>query len=179
VIAWLSILGTWCRRLWRWRWPLALLIALSAYGLTLARLHALQREIAQRQMQWQAQALQHSERLRAAERASAERISRLAATAAQEQADAQHSLEDLRRQLRAGTLRLRERFACAVPAATGPAALAGGADGATGTGFTAADADLALGIAAAGDTAIRERNLAVAIAEQYRQTCAAGEGARP
>ncbi len=37
--------------------------------------------------------------------------------------------------------------------------------------------DVALGIAADGDAAVRERNLAIDIAEQYRQACAAGTDA--
>lgn len=155
------------------------MLALSGWGFTHARLGTARHQLAQRETQSRMQALRHSERLRAVERANAERVSRLAAIAAQEQADAQHTLEDLRRQLRAGTLRLRERFACAVPAIPGPAAAAGGADHSPRTGFTAADADIALGIAAAGDAAIRERNLAIAIAEQYRQACTAGGSLQP
>lgn len=57
--------------------------------------------------------------------------------------------------LRAGTERLRQRFRCpsgALPAAPGTP---GGRDGADGAGFTVADAEVALGIARDGDTAIR------------------------
>ena len=179
MIAWGRLIIACCRRLWRWRWPLALLLALAGWGFTHARLGAARHQLAQREAQSRTQALRHSERLRAVERANAEHVSRLAAIAAQEQADAQHTLEDLRRKLRAGDLRLRERFTCVVPATPGPAAAAGGADRSPGTGFTPADADIALGIAAAGDAAIRERNLAIAIAQQYRQACSAGGSLQP
>lgn len=177
MTAFLATLWAWCLRAWRWRWQLLLALALATHGITLHRLQTLQHTATQRELQLRQQALAQSERMRAAERAQAERTAHTAAIAAQEQARADQELDTLRQRLRAGTERLRERFGCEVPAAADPAAPAGGTDGSTRTGFTDADADVALGIAADGDAAVRERNLAIDIAEQYRQACAAGTDA--
>ena len=172
MIAFFATLWPWCLRAWRWRWQLLLVISLAAHGLTLHRLKTLQHTATHRELQLQQQSLAQSERTRAAERALAERTANTAALAAQEQARADHELDTLRRRLRAGTERLRQRFVCGVPTAAGPASIAGGTDDPARTGFTDADADVALGIAADGDAAVRERNLAVEIARQYRQACA-------
>ena len=177
MTALLATLWPWCLRAWRWRWQILLALSLAGHGITLQRLHALQRASTARENRLQQQALAQSERMRAAERAQAERAAHTASLAAQEQARADQELDTLRQRLRAGTERLRERFVCEVPAAADPATPAGGADGSARTGFTDADADVALGIAADGDAAIRERNLAIDIAEQYRQACASGKDA--
>ena len=177
MITFLATLWPWCLRVWRWRWQLLLALSLAAHGLTLHRLKTLQHTATQRELRLRQQVLAQSERMRAVERAQAERTAHTAALAAQEQARADQELDTLRQRLRAGTERVRDRFVCEVPAAADTATAAGSTDGSTHTGFTDADADVALGIAADGDAAIRERNLAIALAEQYRQACEAGSDA--
>jgi len=123
--------------------------------------------------------------LRARDAAHAVTVADLAAQHARDQTDAEHAMDDLRRQLRAGDLRLRARFQCASPAVagglpdTGAGAVAGGADGTAHAGLGAADAEFLVRIVADGDAAIRERNLAVAVAEQYRAACSAPAAVTP
>lgn len=99
--------------------------------------------------------LADTERARAAEQRLAAEQSAIAWRLFQDNHHAKIEIDRLRADLAAGTLRLRQRFACPatrVPATPGTAA---GSDGANATGFTAADAGIALGIAADGDRAVR------------------------
>lgn len=102
-----------------------------------------------------ADALAATEAARAAEQRLAAEQSAIAWRLFQDNYHAQIEIDRLRADLAAGTLRLRQRFSCPtsrVPATPGTVA---GSDGANATGFTAADADTAFGIAADGDRAIR------------------------
>jgi hypothetical protein len=157
---------------YRWQVVVAAVGALAA----VFALHAgsLQRTIDQQALSALKTAQQHSERLRVAEAAHAIAVSNIEAQAAQEQSNAQEQLSILRDRLRTGDIQLRKRFTCATASGTAElAANAGNAAEEARTGFTAADADTAVRIAAAGDDAIRERNLAVAIAGEYRAACLA------
>lgn len=105
--------------------------------------------------QQSAAALAAAETARAAEQQLAAEQSAIAWRLFEDNHHAQIEIDRLRADLAAGTLRVRQRFACpANRLPTTPTAAAGG-DGADAAGFTAADASIALGIAADGDRAIR------------------------
>lgn len=146
-------LRTWLR--------LAAVVALVAFALLLRRHYI---DVGERRVQalWDAASanqtaatLADTERARAAEQRLSAEQSAIAWRLFQDNYHAQIEIDRLRADLAAGTLRVRQRFAC--PATRVPATpdATTGSDGANATGFTAADARIALGIAADGDRAIR------------------------
>lgn len=99
------------------------------------------------------------ERHRAEYRAIADRFLK-------EQADAQIEADRVIADLRAGTLRLRQRFTCPATAGMpGAAADSGGADEASPRGFGVEDAGVALGIARDADAIARQLNALIEAAE--------------
>jgi hypothetical protein len=177
---------------WNFRWPIAVVCAAAFAAVFWADARQMELQLKQAHVERAESeakrahaAADYLKALRARDAAHVLNVAAMAAQHAREQTDAERTMDDLRRQLRAGDLRLRARFQCApAPAAgglpdagAGPAA--GGADGAAHTGLDAADAEFLVRIAADGDAAIRERNLAVAVAEQYRAACSAPASVMP
>lgn len=152
----------------RFRWQVAVAVFAIAAGVQTLYAGQLQQQIATQRADAAEAALAYADTVRTAEQAHAKNLADLAAKAAQEQADADREIEDLRARVRAGDLQLRKRFTC--PQATGAAGGAdpGGAGGGEASGLTPADADFLVRIAAEGDAAIRERNLCIAVAREYR-----------
>jgi hypothetical protein len=153
----------------KFRWPIAVLAFAMWGGLQWLHADQLRDTLATQETKAAKAALAYTNTVRAAEQAHAANLADIAAKAAQEQADAHREIEDLRDRLRRGDLQLRKRFTCP-RAAAGAAggADAGGAAGEEGTGLVAADAEFLVRIAAEGDDAIRERNLCIAVANEYR-----------
>lgn len=177
---------------WKFRWPIAVVCAAAFAAVFWADARQMELQLKQAHVERAESAAKRAHAavdylnaLRARDAAHAVTVADLAAQHARDQTDAEHAMDDLRRQLRAGDLRLRARFQCATAAvagglpAAGAGAVAGGADGATHAGLGAADAEFLVRIAADGDAAIRERNLAVAVAEQYRAACSAPAAVTP
>lgn len=153
----------------KFRWQVAL-VAIGLWGgAQWAHANALMLTIAQQDAKAAAAALSYTNAVRAAEQAHAKNLADIAAQAAREQADAQRQIEDLRDRLRRGDLQLRKRFTC--PRTTAGAAVgaaAGGVAGGEEAGLGTADAEFLVRIAAEGDDAIRERNLCIAVVNEYR-----------
>lgn len=153
----------------KYRWQVAL-VAVGLWGGTQwAHGNALQLALAQQETKAAEAALAYTNTVRAAEKAHAQNLADIAAHAAREQADAQREIEDLRARVRAGDIRLRQRFTCPrSPAGAAGGADAGGPAGAEEAGLGREDAEFLVRIAAEGDDAIRERNLCIAVVNEYR-----------
>lgn len=154
----------------KFRWQIAL-VAIGLWGgAQWAHGNALQLALAQQQAEVAQAALAYTNAMRTAEQAHQQNLADIAAQAAQEQADAQSQIEDLRDRVRRGELQLRKRFTCPAESASPAAgAAAGGAGGGEEAGLGREDAEFLVRIAAEGDDAIRERNLCIAVANEYRR----------
>lgn len=155
----LALIARWALKHWR---PLAVVLLLA---IVVWRIHAHgdAAGAARVQARWDAETA--AEAIAAAKAAEAARKieerhrADLAAAAKRFLADQRKADEDHERTLaalRAGTLRVRERFTC--PAVPGAAADPGGADAEAGRGLGVEDAAAILGAAREGDAAIAQLN---------------------
>jgi len=171
--------------LWRLRWPVAVAIACAFAAVFWLRANDLDRQLLQAHADRADQAAKRAQfaigalqRRRALDADHAEAVASLTAEYKRDNDDAQHAIDDLRRRVRAGDVQLRDRFRCPVTAAEqqpapGAGAAAGGTAGEARSGLLPADVDVLLGLAAEADAVVRERNLAVDVANAYRAACAA------
>lgn len=152
-------------------WAGIALLAVLAVGTAALRSHWISVGEARVQAKWDAATVkaiaEHAKRVeevRLQEQAEAARQTAIAWNLFQENQNAQAEIDRLRRDLAAGTVRVRERFRCPSPGRVPEAAdAASGGDAADAAGFTEADAGIALGIAARGDEAIRRLTACQAI----------------
>jgi hypothetical protein len=164
-VTWLALVG-WIRKVPWQAWA-----GLALAGLLLATwVHGRAAGSASVQARWDASEARHAAEYArladAARQVEARHRADYAAAAArfnQENADALAERDAVIADLRAGTVRLRERFRCPAPRLPGTPAGAAGSDGADGGGFTVEDAAVALRIASDGDTAIRRLTACQAI----------------
>lgn len=95
------------------------------------------------------------QKVRAIEQAETQRQRDIAADLVEKNREAIAEIDRLDAAVAAGTVRLRKRFTCPARVPEDPAA-ASGSDGASGGGFSEADARALVRIAADGDAAIRQ-----------------------
>jgi Bacteriophage Rz lysis protein len=157
----------------KFRWPIAVGLAAAIALVFWLRADQLSGAIDQIELDAVNSALKNSEAMRVFEAAHARTISDMAAKALQEQADAEQQIEALRADLRSGALRLRQRFTCQASRPAQPGTAAAAAADQQASGLTPADEEALVRIAIDGDDAIRERNLAIAVAQEYRRACLA------
>ncbi len=158
----------------KFRWPIAVGLAAAIALVFWLRAEQLSGVIDQIELDAVNSALKNSEAMRVFEAAHARTISDMAAKALQEQADAEQQIEALRADLRSGALRLRQRFTCQASRPAKLGAVAAAAADQQAAGLTPEDEEALVRIAIDGDDAIRERNLAIAVAQEYARVCSAG-----
>lgn len=98
--------------------------------------------------------------------AGAKAMAGIASSLEQSHADADAAKDRLIADLRTGNRQLQHRFTCPTSL---PAAATGAGDGQAPAGFTAADAEVAFGIAADGDDAIRDLTACQATVTEYQR----------
>ena len=167
---------------WKFRWPVAVICACAFAAVFWADARQMELDLKQAHVERAQSAAKRAQAavdylqvLRRSDARHAQSVADLAAQHQRDQRDAEIAIDDLRGQLHAGTLRLRARFQCPQSTdagrlpATAASTATGGVVGAAPTGLVAADADFFVRIAAEGDAAIRERNLCIAVAQEYRR----------